>query len=1057
MAIAYPGEMHRPLRGRRHELALVGDALARARGGQTSTLVFVGEPGIGKSRLAIEAAARAGAEGVTVLWGRGWEAGGAPPYWPWRQLCESLPREGPINQLWGRRGESATDPDAARFELFDAVAHALSAAARRTPLLCILDDLHTADVPSLELLAFATRHLRATPLVWLLTWRDVEGARVPVREPLARIAREATVTALAALSPADANELIDDVQRDADTELRARLVRATGGNPLFLLETLTALATGHVHASELVQLPIAQGIAAIVRDRLEPLSATTRALAAAASVVGRDVSLARWAAAADRPDDVDGVRRGAAALVEAGFMAELGHDRWRFGHDLVRETIYRGAADTVEIHARLARALDAQVAAGDVSVIGSRAHHALHAALDVRTIIDWTIAAADHARGQCAYEEAIAVIETATVRLGAAAHADAALQLARGRALLDLGDHDRARDAFTTAMTLARRAGDAPLAALAALGYGRRYVFGEHLHELIAMIDQADAALPDDARVLHARLLARKAAALTPPATPEPVLGMAREAYDLVRDSADDAARLEVAVAVGATFADFAHPHERVPINETVVALARACGDRALELRGLSRLVTDHIQAGDLARADAALIARDALARALVQPRFAWLAPLFRSMRAMIVGDLAVCDAAVAEAAELAAHDPNASRVCATHRFWLYLHADRADALRAHERAFVDAVRTMPEGIVGLGHAIVALRAGDRDTARRELAAMHPEWHHGRAINHLATLAEVVAEVGTADERHRMYELLAPFADCYAAWGLFGLSCGPPVASLLGHLAAAGGDVERAAAHFDSAYAMTTRIGAIVGRAWTGYWHARMLAATEDAQAARVLATTIADATTAGMTGLVDRCRSVAAPREPATQTIAPTPPAAAPLAFTIVEQAGTWVLTRGDRRVLAPNLRGMAMLARLVDNPHVEVHSLELVSGSAQHDWDTGDAGELLDDRARTAYRNRLAELADRIEDAESRGDADAALAATDEQERLLQELSRAVGKGGKVRRAGVAGERARITAQRRLRDAVRKIAELDADLGAHLTAAVRTGTFCAYRPPPG
>src|SRR5689334_7165668 len=151
--------MYGPLRGRRRELALVDDALARARAGQTSTLVFVGEPGIGKSRLASEAATHATAAGASVLWGRGWEAGGAPPYWPWRQLCESLPREGPIGQLWGRRGESATDPDQARFELFDAVAHALSDAAARAPMLCILDDLHTADVPSLELLGFATRHL----------------------------------------------------------------------------------------------------------------------------------------------------------------------------------------------------------------------------------------------------------------------------------------------------------------------------------------------------------------------------------------------------------------------------------------------------------------------------------------------------------------------------------------------------------------------------------------------------------------------------------------------------------------------------------------------------------------------------------------------------------------------------------------------------------------------------------------------------------------------------------------------------------------------------------
>src|SRR5262249_35789636 len=152
---------------------------------------------------------------------------------------------------------------------------------------------------------------------------------------------------------------------------------------------------------------------------------------------------------------------------------------------------------------------------------------------------------------QCAYEEAIAVIDLAFERIGEAARVAPALHLARGRALLDLGDHERAREAFITAVSLARKAGDGRMAALAVLGYGSRYVFGEHLHELVMMIDEARAALPDAAVDLDARLVARKAAALTPPATPEPTLEMARAAYEVVRDSSNDAIRLEVAVAVG--------------------------------------------------------------------------------------------------------------------------------------------------------------------------------------------------------------------------------------------------------------------------------------------------------------------------------------------------------------------------------------------------------------------------------------------------------------------------------------------------------------------------
>ncbi len=87
-------------------------------------------------------------------------------------------------------------------------------------------------------------------------------------------------------------------------------------------------------------------------------------------------------------------------------------------------------------------------------------------------------------------------------------------------------------------------------------------------------------------------------------------------------------------------------------------------------------------------------------------------------------------------------------------------------------------------------------------------------------------------------------------------------------------------------------------------------------------------------------------------------------------------------------------------------------------------------------------------------MEEAQARGDVASAEAAQDEHEALVKELSRAVGLGGKARRAGAAGERARIATQKRLREAIRKIAELDAELGAHLDSAIRTGTFCAYRP---
>ena len=114
----------------------------------------------------------------------------------------------------------------------------------------------------------------------------------------------------------------------------------------------------------------------------------------------------------------------------------------------------------------------------------------------------------------------------------------------------------------------------------------------------------------------------------------------------------------------------------------------------------------------------------------------------------------------------------------------------------------------------------------------------------------------------------------------------------------------------------------------------------------------------------------------------------------------------------------------------------------------------DPGDAGELLDRQARDSYQRRLEDLRDTLAEAESLGDGHRAARAREEIELLGDELSRAVGLGGRDRRAGAAAERARVAVQRRVRDAIRRIEEAMPEVGRHLQWAVRTGAFCSYRP---
>ncbi len=175
------------------------------------------------------------------------------------------------------------------------------------------------------------------------------------------------------------------------------------------------------------------------------------------------------------------------------------------------------------------------------------------------------------------------------------------------------------------------------------------------------------------------------------------------------------------------------------------------------------------------------------------------------------------------------------------------------------------------------------------------------------------------------------------------------------------------------------------------------------------------------------------------------------------------------WTVSFEDATVRVRDVKGMHYLARLFADPGREYHVLDLVaaetSSTAHVDdsragrpprWALGDAGEMLDAQAKDAYRRRLAEIDDDIEQAQAIGDGERAAQADAERDFLLRELSRAVGLSGRDRRAGSASERARAGVTRAVRQAITRIAAHHPQLGEHLTRTIRTGTYCVYMPDP-
>ena len=340
-----------PLCGREPELdALVG-ALDRAAAGRVSFAVLTGEPGIGKSRLAAELAARARARGAQVLRGRCSQDDGAPPLWPWRAVLDRLGTELP---------EAEGEDVGAAFRVWEQICAAVVDAAREQLVVVVLDDLHWADPSSLRVLRLlADTAPGAARLLVVGTWRShpaPEGLLADVGEALAR--QHALRLELGGLATDAVAQLFSAVsERSLAHATAEELHDRTDGNPFFLVEYARLAASRR--DERLPERP-PTAVAEVLGRRIERLPDDTVATLRLAALIGRRFDVPTLAAASGRDEDtiLDLVEP---ALV-AGLVREDGIDRFAFGHALVRDSLRSsvGPSRLARAHAAVARALEGQ-------------------------------------------------------------------------------------------------------------------------------------------------------------------------------------------------------------------------------------------------------------------------------------------------------------------------------------------------------------------------------------------------------------------------------------------------------------------------------------------------------------------------------------------------------------------------------------------------------------------------------------------------------------------------------------------------------------------------
>ena len=861
-----------PVLGREEQLAQLRSGLDKTFDGRGAVFMIGGEAGIGKSRLADELARDARQRRAHVVWGRCWEAGGAPAYWPWVQVLRSLshdrenvdlhafrgPGGGSLLALLpgqGDRSEANSTPTAesegARFQLFDAVAGLLRQASGAQPLLIVLDDLHAADTPSLLLLQFLAGQLGDTPLMLVGLYRDEDpredGA---LRACLASLAREQTTRRmrLTGLTAADTAAMIASITDRQLPDSVARTIHAeTEGNPLFVGEIVRLL-----EAEGRLEQPLDQPrhgrhlpdtVRQVIDQRLQRLTTDCRKLLEVACTLGREFGLKELAAVAEI--DEEAVLELFDEAIAARVLAEAPTvGRLRFSHALVRDTLYEGlpAGRRRAAHLRAGEILERLHASDPEPHLAELAHHFFQAlpSGDPALAIASAQRAGDHAILLLAYEEAARLyglaLRALDLQAGEASEKRCALLVALGDAWARAGDEPAAQDAFLKAAALAASAGLPILQARAALGYGGRFVWSRAYNDvhLIPLLEVALRELPAEASSLRVRLMARLSGALRDHSSRERRASLSAQAVKIARGIGDPAT---LAYVLDGHYSAIMWPEtveQRLTIADEIIALAQQVADRERATAGRVYRVIANMELGRMSEAERELQVIADEAAALRQPAQLWIAAATRANLALFQGRFDEARALIDEALILGERAQRRDALL-SHRLQLFV-LDRALGDNPEIEALIsDAASEFPTRPVfrcalayihaDLGDASQAQAAID-DLGANDFTAIQRDNEYLFA---LAFLADAVYALGDTRAGAVLYDLLVPYAHLNAI-NADEVGTGS-VSRTLGVLAAALARWDDGARHFDAALTDNQHLGALPWLAHTQHDYAKMLLA----------------------------------------------------------------------------------------------------------------------------------------------------------------------------------------------------------------------------------
>lgn len=869
-----------------HELrAAIDDAVGR----RGRTALISGESGIGKTRLASEAAAYAALRGAQVLWGRCYAGAGAPAYWPWVQVIRDYARGHDPETVASDLGSGAfeiaqivseirermpdipespaLDAEQARFRLFDSVSRFLIGASDRQPLAIFLEDLQQADQPSLMLLAFVVRELAHSRVFVLGTYRDDE---LPddhyLNEVLTGLSKERGYARikLRGLSDQHVKAMLEAVlqqplERRDELALADAVCRESEGNPYFTEEIVRHLIDSEVldwrddrwavNIRDGGELGIPRGVHEVVSRRLEKLPTETLELLSTAAVIGREFDLPVLTHVSALEADAVLVRMQPALEGAIVRQADGEPGRYVFAHGATRDALYDDLPTLrrSQLHIAAGEAIEEIHDDRIESYLSAIAFHFAKAAPygDAAKAADYAWWAGERAAATYAYEDAVSLYATALRLFDTISEVvpqrRCDLLLALGDARWRAGEAEGARKTFGEAATIARELALNDHYARAALGYGGGpggfSITDRADEQLVAMLDESLEVLPARDSALRVTVLSRLALEL-------------RCKGALAEADRASAQAIEMAERVGDTKILLLAMHSRqwstlgpdrieeaIASGEEMARLARIVGDRDMEFEGHQLRLIALAQLGDFRAVDQEIATCDRLANELRQPRYLWQTAVFRTMRALMQGRYKESERLARTALSIGqrAEREVAAVVFGAHSFLTRLADGTLEQLRdAGREAAARYGQAWPASYVWLLTEI-----GQLDEARARFAELTADGFEalrrgGDWLTSVCVLSMASIPICDREAANALYELLVPYEDRCTLF-LAGAGCLGSNHTFLAFAAAAANRHEDAVHHFELALARNAEIGCDYVTPRVCYEYARMLLTSEPA------------------------------------------------------------------------------------------------------------------------------------------------------------------------------------------------------------------------------